>query len=94
MSARHAALDARRWARTRKAAFDRDGWRCRRCGKAGRLEGHHDPPLGPDVDPYDVAGVVTLCRDCHVAHHRHENEPPGAADWRAFIAEMLLDSDS
>ena len=89
MSRAHAKLNAKRWARARRDAFDRDGWRCRRCGAAGRLEGHHSPPIGPGVDPYDVDGVLTFCRGCHIEHHQAESDDtPGRADWRAFVKRI------
>ena len=31
-------LRSRRWQHTRRAAFERDGWRCRECHRPGRLE--------------------------------------------------------
>ena len=33
------------WERIRRAAFERDGWRCCACGRPGRLEAHHVTPL-------------------------------------------------
>ncbi len=63
------AVNRCRWARVRRACFDRDGWQCRRCGRAGRLEAHHDPPLVEGIDPYALDGLVTLCRACHVGRH-------------------------
>ena len=87
-SKHYAALDPKRWAWARQKAFERDGWRCTKCKKSGRLEGHHDPPLREGVDPYCVAGIVTLCRGCHISHHRHENELPGRAAWRALVKDM------
>ena len=70
MSTNHVKLNARRWARTRRAVFRRDGFRCHECGKPGRLEAHHEPPLRAGADPYDMDGVRTLCRSCHVDRHR------------------------
>lgn len=89
MSKRHAALHQRRWALTRLKAFERDQWRCTNCGAAGRLEAHHEPPLPAGGDPYDVDGIITLCRNCHVRLHRAESETPGRAEWREFVAELL-----
>ena len=83
-----AALDRKRWALARLRAFERDGWRCSRCGRAGRLEGHHEPPLREGGDPYHVDGIVTLCRGCHIEHHRHEDEISGRAAWRALVSEL------
>ena len=44
----------------------------------------------PGQDPWDVNGLQTLCRACHIAKTRRENtrEPgPQAQAWRAFVAE-------
>lgn len=90
----HAALDRRRWAWARLKAFERDGWRCTKCGKAGRLEAHHEPPLRDGGDPYDLTGIVTLCRFCHVEHHRTEYEIPGRAEWRKLVKEMANNANS
>ena len=88
MSRHHDRLDARRWTKARRQAFDRDGWRCNQCGKAGRLEAHHEPPLRDGADPYGVAGIRTLCRDCHIALHQPDNMTPGRAEWQAMVAEI------
>ena len=37
--------DPRRWRALRLFVFNRDGWRCRVCGRAGRLECDHVVPL-------------------------------------------------
>ena len=89
MSRNHDKLDPRRWVRARRAAFNRDGWRCRACGKAGRLEAHHVGRLDRGADPYDVAGLRTLCRPCHIELHQAEaDDTPGRAAWRALVAEL------
>ena len=86
----HASLDRRRWARARQRAFRGDGWRCVHCGKAGRLEAHHEPPLRAGAaDPYALAGLVTLCRACHIARHRGDSETPGRAAWREFLTKLV-----
>ena len=88
MSRNHVHLDPRRWARTRRAAFERDGYRCRECGGAGRLEGHHEPPLRKGGDPFVLAGIVTLCRECHIARHRPDDMTEGRPAWREFVAKI------
>ena len=88
MSNQHVTINRRRWERVRRAAFERDHYRCRRCGHPGRLEAHHEPPLRDGADPYDLAGIVTLCRGCHIEHHRAEDETPGRAAWRALVDEL------
>ena len=72
----------------RQAAFERDSYRCRNCGGAGRLEAHHEPPLRKGADPYDVEGIKTLCRACHIERHRTDDMTPGRADWREFVANI------
>ena len=74
--------------------FDRDGWRCVRCGKAGRLECDHIIPLevAPGQDPYDATGLQTLCRGCHMGKSAGEHErPPTPAEkrWRGLVAELM-----
>ena len=75
------------WKRLRRAALDRDGWRCVRCGIAGPLEVHHVIPLeegGTDV----LANVASLCRACHMeAHNRKPG--PDRKPWRAELARRL-----
>ena len=90
-SKHHAALDAKRWQLLRLRIFERDGWRCRACGKAGRLECDHVVPLHRGSDPYDPANLQTLCVACHVAKSRAEREPPdpGREAWRALVAELV-----
>ena len=55
----------------------------------GRLEAHHEPPLRDGADPYDLVGIVTLCRGCHIEHHRLHDETPGRAAWRALVDGMI-----
>ena len=73
----------RPWVRLRRAVLDRDGWRCQRCGRAGRLEAHH-----ANGDPSDdrADNLLTLCRGCHIRAHRRPLTPAEAA-WRALVRE-------
>ena len=94
MSRHHVRLHWRRWQATRRAVFRRASYRCRNCGRAGRLEADHVIPLHiePGQNPYDPDGCQALCRRCHVEKTRQENrrEPtPAEAAWRALVAEML-----
>lgn len=91
-SRHHKALNQRLWAQAERACRDRDGWRCTRCGVAGRLECHHVVPLDvdPEQDPYAVQGLVTLCRTCHIAEHRREPTREEAA-WRVLITDLTND---
>ena len=89
-SRHHKALDGKRWALVRLRIFARDGWRCRRCGRAGRLECDHVVPLHRGGAEYDPANLQTLCRGCHVQKTAGENERPDPARdaWRALVREL------
>ena len=94
MSKNHIRLNPTRWAAVRRAVFERDGWRCVKCGKAGRLECDHITPLQrqPGQDPWDVNGLQTLCRAGHIEKTRHENRRPLTPDelaWRGLVGELI-----
>ena len=81
-------MDRARWAAVRRAVFERDGHRCRKCGAAGRLECDHRVPVNQGGDPWDLAGMQTLCRSCHIAKSRRERRaqsPPEVVAWRSFM---------
>ena len=93
MSRNHVSrLHVRRWRRVRRAVLDRDGWRCRKCGRAGRLEVDHiDPDSGRD--PFDMANLQALCRGCHIAKTALENKRPISkeqADWQVLVKRAGL----
>ena len=65
------------WENLKSYAKYRDGYKCRACGKGKKdgkkLEVHHiirKADGGTDVPE----NVVTLCEDCHKAHHRGERK--------------------
>lgn len=95
MGRRHAILvRTRRWQHVRRAVFERDGFRCCACGLPGKLECDHVAPLQrePGQDPWDINGLQTLCRACHLEKTRRENRretTPGADRWRKLMAEGL-----
>ena len=94
VSQHHARLNTRHWDAVRRAVFARDGFRCVECGRAGRLECDHVTPLQrePGQDPYDINGLQSLCRSCHLEKTRRENRrPPTEAEtaWRALVTEMI-----
>lgn len=75
------------WQTIRRVALDRDGWRCQTCGKAGRLEVHHQRPLfaGGTNQPDNL---LTLCVPCHKAAHQRPVSP-AKADWDRLVADLL-----
>ena len=80
------------WARVRRAAFERDGWRCVECGRPGRLEAHHVTALHKGGAPYDLDNLETLCRSCHIDRHRRKLTP-GEAAWRVLVDDLLCQGD-
>ena len=92
MTHRALVTDRKRWRRTRRAVFARDGHRCCWCGSPGRLECDHIEPLWrtPTQNPYDPDGCQTLCRGCHIAktaaerRHRTDSE----RRWAEMIADI------
>ena len=96
MSRNHAQLHVKRWRAVRRAVFERDGWRCVGCGKAGRLECDHITPMErePGQNPYDINGLQCLCQACHVEKTRRENRrelTPDERAWKTWIDEILLE---
>ena len=88
MSRKHRQLNARRWARVRRAVFRRDSYRCVQCGRPARLEAHHEPPLRAGADPYDVDGIRTYCRGYHIERHRPDDMTPGRSEWLTYLETL------
>ena len=67
-------LKSAAWRRVRKIVFKRDDYKCQRCkckaSEGNWLECHHTTyeNLGFEV----LEDLLTLCRKCHVDHHRSE----------------------
>ena len=92
MSANHVHINARRWSDVRRTVFDRDGWRCVRCGRAGRLDVDHIWRLEDGGEPYDPENLQPLCsRPCHAAKTAQENGGPGPERlaWREYLADLV-----
>ena len=70
MSRRHGAIAGRQWTQARRVALECSGWRCSRCGAAGRLEVHHRTPLHLGGAPYAAENLEVMCRSCHIDAHR------------------------
>ena len=74
------------WKQARKAAKDRDDWRCRECGKAGVLEVHHIKHVrNGGLD--DLDNLKTLCRGCHILKHRRTKSKAQTA-WDIAVREL------
>ena len=95
MSRHHTPLNRTQWTTVRRAVFERDGWRCVECGKAGRLEVDHVTPMQrePGQDPFDPNGLQTLCRSCHIEKTAKENRralTPAEIAWRDLVLELEI----
>lgn len=73
------------WEARRQQALDRDGHRCQKCGRAGRLEVHHVVELAHG-GTNDMNNLGTRCRACHIAEHRREH--PNNDEWMAMVREL------
>ena len=88
MSRHHARLNRRRAAHLAAFVLARDGYRCRACGRAGRLEADHVTPLDRGGAPFDPDNMQALCRGCHIAKTRAENRrpvDPERESWRRVL---------
>ena len=84
MSAYHRRLNPARWQHARRAALERDGYRCTKCALAGKLEVHHVTALHKGGSAYELANLATLCRDHHIEHSVF----PPRLEWRRHIASF------
>ena len=82
--------DSWRWAITRRRVFDRDGWRCQRCGRTGRLECDHVLPIWRGGAVWDLDNLQALCVSCHVRKSvgERERKDPERDAWRALVNEV------
>ena len=77
----------------RLKVLDRDGWRCRTCGKVGRLEVDHIKPLDQGGAVYDLDNLQALCRSpCHFAktsgERRGKEVDPEVVKWRRYLTGL------
>ena len=78
----------RLWLRVRRFVFERDGWRCVRCKRPGRLRLHHRIAFadgGSDLPE----NLETMCEPCHIEFHRRSVNPAREA-WHKFLKHVLL----
>ncbi|MCY4510477.1 MAG: HNH endonuclease signature motif containing protein [Acidobacteria bacterium] len=87
--ARARSSDRRRWERLRLVILAHAGYRCRTCGRAGRLEVDHVAPMHAGGAEWEPSNLQTLCRGCHIAKSRQERPTPKVhpevAAWRRLL---------
>lgn len=90
---RRPELSTARWARLRRRAFNRAGWRCQICGRHGRLEADHIRPIRQGGAMWDLGNLQAVCRGCHIRKTARENRREGASQqrWRGLVRELRSD---
>ena len=91
MSRNHTQLNQWQWAVARRAALERDGYRCTNidCGRAGRLEVHHKKMLSEGGLPFALDNLTTLCRACHIEYSVFGPR----LEWRRFLQEQFQEKN-
>ncbi len=64
-------LNSKEWRDLRARVWERDGYKCTKCGRKSHLQGHH-VRYGKDIRKVDMKWVITLCKPCHEALHREK----------------------
>lgn len=60
------------WRNLRKAAIERDGGKCVKCGSTVRLEADHIIPASEGGVEMSLENIQTLCHSCHKEKTRDE----------------------
>ena len=91
MSRFHDAIPKRIRQSLRYACLGRDGYRCRKCGKAGILECDHIVPL--HKNGYNtLCNMQTLCKTCHSLKTLKESSkdtPTSFDEWHFYFRRIL-----
>lgn len=79
---------------TRKAVYERDGYRCALCDSSRYLQIHHVIPRGKGGDKYSPQNMITLCNVCHMQAHGDNlaGMPFSQADVEQACVEYLADT--
>ena len=88
MSRAHGFTSSKRYAALRRFVFDRDGWRCQKCGRPGALELHHIRPLSDGGKAWDALNCQAVCRQCHIektAWGNRRKRSPTEQKWAALV---------
>ena len=80
------AYNNRWWKAQARRRKDVDNWQCVRCGSRHRLEVHHVTPVEQGGSS-DLANLETLCRTCHIDHHRPPSFVKGRTEFQAAMRQ-------
>lgn len=92
MSKNHDRIEPKRWARVRKQALERAGYRSEKSGLRGKLEVDHIVPIDRGGAVYDMDNVQVLTRTEHIDKTAAENrrEPsPEEKEWADYLSKMI-----
>ena len=77
----------RLWLKLRRFVFERDGYRCVRCKRPGRLRLHHRIAFA-DGGSDSPENLETMCESCHIDHHQRTINP-ARQKWHKFLRDVL-----
>ncbi len=76
---------AKEWA---KKVKERDGWKCKNCGRLDKLHAHHIVPWKDDKHlRYDLKNGITLCNSCHAKTEGFQSGHEVSEEVRKKISE-------
>lgn len=81
------------WQLVRRAVFERDGWKCVKCGRMGALECDHIDPITSGGDWFDPDNLQSLCRGCHIAKSAGESRTRVISPARAQLMRLAYGSN-
>ncbi len=91
----------RRWQVLRHAILERDGWKCRTCGKRGKLEIDHIKPVRTHPGlAFMPSNCQALCPSCHTKKTRIECGHPAPIQtperdaWGKAVAALAMNPTS
>ena len=87
-----ATSNPRRWRAIRRLVLQRDNYRCRACGKAGRLEVDHIIPVVQGGAWWDAEGLQALCRPCHFSKSKADISGPDPERdlWKRCLQKFVF----
>ena len=87
-----ATTNPRRWRAVRQLVLQRDGYRCVKCHKAGRLEVDHIIPVMQGGEWWTPEGLQALCRACHFDKSRADisGPDPEREKWKRCLQKFVF----
>ena len=77
------------WRPLRLAVLNAQNWTCQRCGGWGN-NCDHVKPLEDGGALYDLGNLQTLCKGCHIAKTKRENQHQPTPELDAWAARLTV----